>query len=211
MISKLQQHLYLSPVRGVLRPFVAIARTASFLAAVNAAQSRPTPHQIKTRLIKSRLANLSSPAFVETGTYLGDTIAAVERLCSQIISIEVDPILCANARRRFEGKKHITIFEGDCLEVFPKILSALRRPAVFWLDAHYSGGITGRGNIDDPILFSLAQLKSHPITHTLLVDDARTFDGRESRPGLVDVLQALHSINPNYRLSVLYDMIIAEI
>jgi hypothetical protein len=210
MISQIRQQFYTGPIRGLLRPLIEVARTTSFLANTTAAKSGPVPHQIKVKLIKSRLANLSSPVFVETGTYLGDTVAAVQGMCAQIISIEVDPKLCASARRRFVDKEHISILEGDCLEVFPQILHMLKRPAVFWLDAHYSGGITGRGKVDDPILISLAHLKTHPITHAVLVDDARTFDGRDSRPALIDVFEALRDIDPDYRLSVFHDVIIAE-
>jgi hypothetical protein len=212
MNSQLRQHLYLSPVRSLVKPFISITRTAAFLAGVNAGLNKPTPHHIKVKLIKARLARLEDPQLVETGTYLGDTVAALEKCCSRIFSIEVDPVLCANAQRRFKRNPNIQIFGGDCLDVFPRVLELIKVPVVFWLDAHCSGGITGRGKIDDPILLSLAQLKEHPLrTHTILIDDARTFDGRESRPALLDVVQALAHINPEYRLSVVDDIVIAEI
>src|SRR6266571_4454628 len=77
--------LYMSLGRQCLMPLAGIVRTVSFLAGANAGVCKPTPHHIKLKLIKARLRQLPSPILVETGTYLGDTVAALKPYCSRIV------------------------------------------------------------------------------------------------------------------------------
>ncbi len=159
------------------------------------------------------LNNVPEPrprVFIETGTYHGDTVAAVKHLYSSVISIEVDKTLYEKACKRFEADRNVRIVLGDCARELPGILGQLHEPAVFWLDGHYSAGETGRGELDDPILVSLKQLAAHPIKdHVLFVDDARTFDGREGRPDMADVLKLIKTINDRYIVRVQSDIIVA--
>ena len=151
--------------------------------------------------------------FVETGTYLGDTIAAVKgRTALRVFSMEIDKRLYEMACRRFAGNTNIELYYGDCTKVLPLILSGLREPAVFWLDAHYSGGITSRGVVDDPVLTSLRQLAEHPIRCSILmIDDARSFDGLDGHPHLQDVIHAVMRVNTHYVVRVHNDVVIADI
>jgi hypothetical protein len=126
--------------------------------------------------------------FVETGTYLGDTVAAMSRDFSRIYSIELNARLAARARRRFRNESHIEILSGDSATVLPTILRRISEPSLFWLDAHYSGGITARGHADTPILEELAQILSHPVqNHVILIDDARCFVGKSIDPSMGQV------------------------
>src|SRR5271165_7073401 len=206
-----KRKLYASPIRRLLKPLVNGTKTIGFMSAVCRGRWQATPHHIKVQLIRSHLRCMNNPAFVETGTYLGDTLESVRALCSKAVSIEIDPFLHELALKRFRGYPQIELVRGDCVSMLPKVLAGVDRPALFWLDAHYSSGITGRGEVDDPILFSLRQLSQHALhSHVVLIDDARSFDGRESRPDLVDVLRLLKDINPSYRVSVQHDVVIAE-
>jgi hypothetical protein len=148
--------------------------------------------------------------FVETGTYHGDTVEAVKRLYDSVISIEVDDALYRRACSRFAGDGHVRIMHGDCASILPAILSELHETAVFWLDGHYSGGETGKGVVEDPILISLGQIASHPIKeHVIFIDDARTFDGREGRPDVADVFNSIKKINGRYVIKIQNDIIVA--
>lgn len=170
------------------------------------------PQSIKLAVIRRNIPTPHPAVFIETGTYYGDTVAAVKDLYSSVISIEVDPALHRKACERFsdDGKVHIVL--GDCAIKLPEILSKLQEPAVFWLDGHYSGGVTGKGEIEDPILVSLNQIAEHSVRgHVIFVDDARTFDGREGRPDISEVFNCIKKIDSQYIIRVQNDIIIATI
>lgn len=161
------------------------------------------------------LNNVPSPrprVFIETGTYYGDTVEAVKRLYGSVISIEVDGELYRKACERFLADTHVSIVHGDCARKMPEVLAGLHEPAVFWLDGHYSGGITGKGEVEDPILISLNQIAAHPVRgHVIFVDDARTFDGREGRPDISDVFNCIKKIDGRYIIRVQNDIIVATV
>jgi len=116
---------------------------------------------------------------VETGTYEGQMVAAVERDFERILTIELDPKLSAAAAKRFHDRPHIIVLQGDSGQLLPLVLAELAEPAVFWLDAHYSGGQTARGVNDTPIMHELSAIAEHRLhrEHILLIDDARGFLG----------------------------------
>jgi hypothetical protein len=169
------------------------------------------PQSVKLAVIN----NIPAPrphVFVETGTYHGDTVEAVKGLYASVISIEVDETLHHKACERFAADANVRIVHGDCASEMPAILAELREPAVFWLDGHYSGGETGKGVVEDPILISLNQIATHAIKgHVIFVDDARTFDGREGRPDISDVFNCIKKIDNRYIIRVQNDIIVATI
>ena len=147
---------------------------------------------------------------IETGTFRGDTVLALRHIFKRVISIEIDPALYEVAKSRFAGARNIDLVFGDCVVELPKILSSLDGRAAFWLDGHWSGGVTGRGDEDDPVLLSLNQIGSHPNkNHVLFIDDARTFEGGSSAPDLIEVLSAIRAINADYIIRVHNDIIVA--
>lgn len=170
------------------------------------------PPTVKLAVIRQNIPDPRPRVFVETGTYLGDTVAAVKDMYSSVISIEVDEALYKSACTRFADDKNVKIVRGDCARELPAILAALHEPAVFWLDGHYSGGITGKGEIEDPILISLNQIAAlPPLDHVIFVDDARTFDGLEGRPDISDVFNTIKKINSRYIIRVQNDIIVATL
>ena len=129
---------------------------------------------------------------METGTYLGDMVAAQLRAFSRIYSIELDPGLAEAARVRFAPWPHVSILQGDSATVLPVVLRDIDRPCLFWLDGHYSGGITARGDRVTPIVRELEAILDHPVRgHVVLVDDARLFDGTDDYPTLGELQQIL--------------------
>jgi hypothetical protein len=121
---------------------------------------------------------------VETGTYLGDAIQANLRNFSRIYSIELGEDLWKRSVRRFKGAPHVTILHGDSAAVLPRVVEGLREPALFWLDGHFSGGITAQGPTDTPVLVEVATVLSHPFEHVVLIDDVRCFVGKDGYPTL---------------------------
>src|SRR2546421_5711071 len=95
---------------------------------------------------------------VETGTLFGDTILATRRHFDRVYSIELSPELHANAKRRLRRFRNVTLLQGDSAEVLPELLEDLEEPCLFWLDAHYSGGVSARGERDSPLRAELAAI-----------------------------------------------------
>jgi len=69
-----------------------------------------------------------------------------------IFSIELDEKLYKKAMRKFQMYDHISIFHGDSPRILYEILSKIKLPCIFWLDAHYSGGETTKGDVETPIM-----------------------------------------------------------
>jgi|SRR6516162_10639014 hypothetical protein len=62
------------------------------------------------------------------------------------------------------------------------------KPTVFWIDGHYSGGITGIGEAVCPILAELDTIFGDTkVPFTLLIDDARLFGIEEGYPKLEEL------------------------
>jgi hypothetical protein len=141
------------------------------------------PQLIKQRTVRREARRHSISCLVETGTYLGDMVAAQLRAFSRIYSIELDPRLAEAARARFASFPHVTILQGDSAKVLPLVLREIDQPCLFWLDGHYSEGITARGDRVTPIVQELEAVLAHPVRgHVLLIDDARLFDGTDDYP-----------------------------
>ncbi len=115
--------------------------------------------------------------FIETGTYRGDTLSAVRSDFARCISIELDPPTHAEALRRFAGHPNITLLNGDSAAMLAKAMRMRRdRPALIWLDAHFSGPGTGRGSENTPIIAEVETILANANPHdVVLVDDLRCF------------------------------------
>lgn len=144
----------------------------------------PMPDWGKQQVVIGFLKRFSLEVFVETGTYKGRMTYALMPHAKQLYSIELEPTHFENARRRFAMYPHVHLFQGQSGEVLPKILAEITEPCLFWLDAHYSGGSTAKGDLDTPIMQELDTILSHPkaAQHVLLIDDARCFDGTNDYP-----------------------------
>jgi hypothetical protein len=74
------------------------------------------------------------------------------------------------------------IFQGDSAMQISKIIKMIDEPALFWLDAHFSQGITAKGTVVTPILNELEQILRRPFKDVILIDDAESFDGTNGYP-----------------------------
>lgn len=187
-------------------------RERSYCKAILRGEYPLPPQSVKLAVIRNNIPTPQPRVFVETGTYYGDSVAAVKDMYTNVISIEVDETLYKKACARFANDKNVFITYGDCVRKMPEILATLQEPAVFWLDGHYSGGETGKGEIEDPILISLNQIATHPVRgHVIFIDDARTFDGREGRPDISDIFNCIKKVDSRYIIRVQSDIIVATV
>ncbi len=168
----------------------------------------PPPHLVKQNTIKEYQQKYRYTILVETGTFLGEMIEAQKKRFKQIISIELGVDLFQKAQEKFSNDKHIQIYQGDSGKVLEKILQSIEKPAIFWLDGHYSGGITAKGEKNSPIYEELdAIFNSKKLNHVLLIDDARCFVGKDDYPTIEELIKYIRNKNKKYQVEVKYDII----
>ncbi|MBK9090349.1 MAG: hypothetical protein IPL90_15370 [Holophagales bacterium] len=145
---------------------------------------------------------------VETGTFYGDMIEAVRGHFDTIVSIELSPRLHALALRRFAGAVDVRLVLGDSSIELPHVLEGLSTPAIFWLDGHYSGNGTARGDEDTPIRRELAAIVCHPVEeHLVLVDDARLFGSDRAYPCIAEMERLVRVSRPGWVVVVSEDIL----
>jgi hypothetical protein len=168
----------------------------------------PAPHAVKRRIILAYARSFGAGTFIETGTYLGDMVWTVKDLFQTIFSIELSTDLSKRAQKRFRAEPKIEICQGDSCEVLPRILSRVSEPCLFWLDGHYSAGVTARGILETPIIQELETIFAHTVReHVILVDDARMFDGSHDYPTLDVLRQLVDHHRPEFVFAVANDII----
>jgi len=142
---------------------------------------------------------------------MGDMINAVQERFDNIMSIELSDQLCRRARHQFRGLLHVKILQGDSGEILPQVLTEIDTRCLFWLDGHYSGGVTAKGATDTPIMRELTAILAHRIKeHVVLIDDARCFDGSNDYPTLEEIRKYVELRGPEYDWSACGDVIRLE-
>ena len=168
----------------------------------------PPPHLVKQKIVMQYGRNHRVGILIETGTFLGDMIHACRNQFNQIVSIELDHQLYQDVCRRFAGDRYIKIHHGDSGKLLPMVIEGISEPCLFWLDGHYSAGITAKSDLNTPIMDELRAICNHPIDgHVVLIDDARLFTGKDDYPTLDEVRDLLSSKKPDYKFEVALDII----
>ncbi|MFT4941776.1 MAG: hypothetical protein ACI88A_004847 [Paraglaciecola sp.] len=193
---------------GILPHLDALRRFSETHRWIGAGCTGLAPPPVKRKILMAYLRKYGLNEFVETGTHLGDTLAymAYDKNI-HCTSIELADGYYQQAKRRIESYPNITLIHGDSGALMPEVVRQLAAPALFWLDGHYSGGLTGQGDIDSPISAELEAILTSPCkTHVILIDDARFFDGSNGYPYL-DVLLKTVREQSNYCAEVTTDII----
>ncbi len=168
----------------------------------------PPPEFVKRVTLAEFGAAFHIDTFIETGTLFGGSLYALKRHFKVLYSIELSPGLAMKARYRFRSTPHIHILQGDSGAVLPELLEKMTTPCLFWLDGHYSGGITAHSDLDTPILKELQSILDHPCKeHVILIDDARMFNGTDDYPTIGTLRQLFVTQRPDYEFSVVNDSI----
>ncbi len=172
----------------------------------------PMPDFGKQQVVVEYIRRYSPAVFVETGTYKARMVYAVMPHIKNIYSIELDQTHYQNARRRFAGYPHIHIVQGQSGEVLAEVLKDIHQSCLFWLDAHWSGGSTARGDLETPIMQEVACILNHPLAagHVVLIDDARCFTGQNDYPALQTLKNVILSAQPGWVFEVRSDIIRAH-
>ena len=140
----------------------------------NSGLTVPLPNIVKRAILLRELQGHGADVFVETGTFLGDTPWFLRKKVKQIITIEVHPPLADLATKRFRNSKNIKVIQGDSGSVLAEVVPSLKGKVRFWLDGHYSRGITGMSFEECPIFRELDAIRlGCSADWLLLIDDAR--------------------------------------
>ena len=166
------------------------------------------PHRLKQSILRGYAKRYELTTLVETGTYLGAMVYALRNDFARIHTVEVDEALHTLARHRFARLVHVTTHRGDSAQVLPEILRSLSEPTLFWLDGHYSGGITSMGAKATPVVEEIAALMAHhDRRHVILIDDARCFGTSADYPQLDELRDMVAFARPDLDFEVEHDII----
>ena len=162
------------------------------------------------KLLAQRIRDAcQAEAFIETGTYRGDTAAWAAGEFNQVFTIEIDPALHAAAKERLYSFHTVSCLLGDCRTTLETLLPTLAGKRVLvWLDAHHCGN----EDRDSPLLKEIELINKALPDAAILIDDARFIlspvDGRRlcSLSGLV---RTLDCDDPRRELVVVEDVIVA--
>ena len=152
-------------------------------------------------------------SFVESGTYYGETAIWASDLFDSVVTIERSEEIF----QKIDKAQHpgIQFICGDTRQTLQKIVPALPRPALFWLDAHWSGGQTYGAQDECPLLGELEIINAALPEHFLLIDDARFFlsppplpHRPEQWPGITEIVLALQASHRRY-VVIINDVIVA--
>jgi hypothetical protein len=166
------------------------------------------PELLKQRTVRLYAKASGAQTLVETGTYLGEMVKANVQFFSRIYSVELDPGLAAAAAKRFANTDTVSILQGESGTILPRILSDVSGKCLFWLDAHYSGGVTAGDNQDPPIVDELHAILAHGRSdHVILIDDGRLFDGSNGYPTIDGISKIVAASDRGYEVSNALDII----
>jgi hypothetical protein len=175
------------------------------------AQGMPAPpvHVYKRSVIRDLQKQFRIECFVETGTYKGEMIEAVLNYFTVKHSVELHQQLFDDAKAKFESRDDVKLWHGDSGSILKIILKDVRTPALFWLDGHYSGEGTARGNTDTPIMNELADIAHHALKsrHVVLIDDAHCFNGSNGYPDISQLQKTVGVFFPDHNCLIEHNII----
>lgn len=144
---------------------------------------------------------------VETGTYLGDTLFALYPDFNKLYSIELSEHYFERAKKRFSNYPKISLIQGDSGKELFKLIPQLKEPALFWLDGHYSAGLTAKGDKECPVYEELAAIFQSSLKHVIVIDDARAFVGKNDYPTIEELKSYVLKNRPDTTIKIENDSI----
>ena len=124
--------------------------------------------------------NITYNIFVETGTFMGQTIFELESVFSKLYTIELDLILYEQAVKTYmyiSLERKIRFIHGDSsIRLEELIMEELNDNSIFFLDGHWSCGNTSRGNKDCPLIEECEIIaENFKYNAIIVIDDYRLF------------------------------------
>jgi hypothetical protein len=130
---------------------------------------------VPTELVEAFQDASKITAFIETGTYRGDTARWAATRFTQVYTIERAEHLYETATRTLADCKNLKVMLGDSRDRLRELCIDLDTAAVFWLDGHFSGLDTSGSDDQCPLLAELSIVGNRKFNDVILIDDARLF------------------------------------
>ena len=166
------------------------------------------PHIIKQEMLLEHARTYNTRVLVETGTFLGDMIYAMKDHFREIYSIELSDQFYKRAGIAFRNYPHVHLVPGNSAHALGGVMDRISERCLFWLDGHYSGGITASAEDRSPIRAELEVILRHPVKdHVILIDDANCFDGEHGYPSIFEMYQLVVNRFPQYEMQVFDNVI----
>jgi len=173
-------------------------------------------HGLDLNLVRALRKRLPLRVFVETGTFEGGTAIAVAPYFERVLTIELAPALFQAATLRLAGMPSVEVAHGASPRVLHNRAEHLRTQSVlYWLDAHWSGGVTAGLEHECPVLDELEALSELNGQSAVLIDDARLFLAPPPAPhdpahwpGLLQLAGGLQRLSSGHGLWVINDVIV---
>ncbi len=170
----------------------------------------PAPAMLKRKTVAYYGEKYNCDILVETGTYLGEMVEYQKNNFKRIFSIEIAELFYRFCSRRLRKYKNISIIKGDSSVSLKKVMGQISSNdrVLFWLDGHYSGGKTGKGEKECPIYEELTSIfEMRADKDVILIDDARCFNGEGDYPTLSELNMFIKQKQENANIEVKDDMI----
>lgn len=135
--------------------------------------------------------------FVETGTYEGKSSKWAAAHFDKVYTIELHQPYFEKVSNKYSHIGNIDFLLGDSRVELKNILARLEEPALFWLDAHWSGGSAQAAyqrEDECPLIEELEAIVSSNLNHFIIVDDARLFLNPPKKPHHPDQWPAYQKI-----------------
>lgn len=168
------------------------------------------------KLLEDLILQFQIKIFIETGTYYGATAIWASQKFEQVKTIEYSKELYERVSRENESIKNLEFLFGDSRTQLSRMVNQLDSAAIFWLDAHWSGGPTYGDNDQCPLLDEIKIINESPCDHFILIDDARLFLSPPQPPHKIDqwpdistAIDVLREKNKSKYIVVIDDVILA--
>lgn len=146
---------------------------------------------------------------------MGGTARALAMTFDQVFTIELSEALHRQAAEQLSDLPNVTALQGHSAERLPEVLNP-SAPTLYFLDGHWSAGLTAGEDDECPILEELASISnSHP-DDCLVIDDAHLFcapppppHDPAAWPTLLEVIDAVRVSHPDHHVTLLGEQLIA--
>lgn len=150
--------------------------------------------------------------FVETGTWKGDSAVWAAGVFDKVTTVELSPVFYQKSKERLDGLPNVSLYQGDSRLLMIEICRKLRRPTLFWLDAHWTGDM----GIEDengpcPVMYEIDAInRLMKATHVIMVDDHRLFPSKSNGWPSADLVVASLEHRGHRSVSITDDVFLAE-
>jgi hypothetical protein len=152
---------------------------------------------------------------IETGTYRGSGTRRLAALFPRVITIEISEQLAAAAGRALADSPGVEVRHGSSREVLRSVVDG-SQPTFYWLDGHWSGGVTGGKEDECPVLGELDAIRVGHADDVVVIDDARLFlapppppHDASQWPTMAELVDAIGRAKPGNEVLVAHDVVVA--